>query len=98
MKRLVLGMLACNALGLATLLPCAAMAAEGPPPDAPPAVEPAAVPAFDQLDVDGDRSLTLGEVPEHTRLFRDFARWDANKDGVLNVPEFNRYVEQLAQL
>lgn len=53
---------------------------------------------FNSMDADGDTVLTLEEVPGDSLLYRDFARWDGNKDGVINVREFDRYVDQLAQL
>lgn len=62
-----------------------------PPADAP-------LPRFEELDADADRVITLREVPTGTALHRDFARWDANKDGVLNVPEYQRLEHQVAQL
>jgi len=31
-------------------------------------------------------------------LYRDFARWDDNSDGEISLDEFDRYVDQLAQL
>lgn len=53
---------------------------------------------FQHLDTDGDGALTLGEVPRDYLLYRDFARWDDNHDGVINMYEFDGYVDQLAQL
>lgn len=64
----------------------------------PPSTAQALPLQFERLDADADRSLTLDEVPADSTLYRDFARWDANKDGVLNLPEFDRYADQIAQL
>ena len=79
-------------LGAATAQPLPTPTTDAPhAPDAP-------LPRFEQLDTDADRVLTLEEVPPDSALYRDFARWDANKDGVLNVPEFQRHERQIAQL
>ena len=53
---------------------------------------------FQRLDNDEDGALTLDEIPSDYLLYRDFARWDDNNDGVINMREFDRYVDQLAQL
>jgi len=91
------------ALGAATAQPAPAPAerpAEPPPPASLPAASPGPLdlPSFEELDGDHDRVLTLDEVPAGTVLHRDFAHWDANKDGVLNQPEYRRLERQLAQL
>jgi hypothetical protein len=67
-------------------------AVEGPVPDETIEVH------FQRLDNDEDGALTLEEIPSDYILYRDFARWDANKDGVINLYEFDGYVDQLAQL
>ena len=53
---------------------------------------------FDRLDNDADSALTLDEIPTDYVLYRDFARWDRNNDGEITLPEFDSYVDQLAQL
>lgn len=65
--------------------------------DAPPLNETVEV-HFNRLDNDEDGALTLDEIPDDYVLYRDFARWDDNNDGVINMREFDRYVDQLAQL
>lgn len=53
---------------------------------------------FERLDNDEDQALTLDEIPTDYVLYRDFARWDDNSDGEISLDEFDRYVDQLAQL
>ena len=88
-------------------LPCAALANEPPAQDASqnrggavegPVLNETVEVHFQRLDNDEDGALTLEEIPTDYILYRDFARWDGNKDGVINLYEFDGYVDQLAQL
>jgi uncharacterized protein (TIGR03067 family) len=45
---------------------------------------------FRSYDANGDGKLSEKEMPESLRL--DLARWDANKDGVIDLGEFKAYL------
>jgi hypothetical protein len=68
-----------------------AVGAQGPARDSASAGAsvPAAPPAFDKLDANGDGFLSLTESAADSRISRDFLRADKDRDWRLNREEFD---------
>lgn len=47
--------------------------------------------AFDDLDTDGDKRITLGEAKKDYRLVKFFGMSDVNHDHVITVDEYAQY-------
>lgn len=84
-----------RALALAASLSLAACAMGGA--DMPDSIQGKEL-HFTQMDQNLDNRLDPGEVPDHLILYRDFAQWDYDDNGVITRNEFDNYLEAMEEL
>lgn len=50
----------------------------------------AALPTFDEVDVNGDGKITMKEAASHEGLMTSFDQADADRDGLLSKAEYQK--------
>lgn len=53
---------------------------------------------FTEMDQDMDNRLVPDEIDRHLILYRDFAHWDFDDNGVITRHEFENYLEAMEDL
>lgn len=53
---------------------------------------------FTEMDQNLDNRLDPNEIDEHLVLYRDFAQWDYDDNGVITRNEFDNYLEAMEEL
>jgi len=53
---------------------------------------------FTEMDKNLDNRLEPNEIDKHLILYRDFAQWDYDDNGVITRNEFDNYLEAMEEL
>lgn len=83
-----------HALAAAAVLSLTACATGGDIPDRIQAKEL----HFTEMDKNMDNRLDPNEIDDHLLLYRDFAQWDFDDNGVITRNEFDNYLEAMEEL